>query len=137
MAPALSISSVEWDPTPRLIVTSPFFAALVSLPDVADRRPQSLGKDTCFTLIRVRQDCTELFAPVSANEVAGAPVCSLQRTGNAPEACITGRVPLDIVEGLEMIDVYHDQTQRQAAALRARKLHGQAFVDCPTVWQSG
>ena len=87
--------------------------------------------------IGVRQQQHELFAAVAGCQIRGpANLCGEDPRQRA-QTGVAGRVPVLIVELLEMVDVDQQQRQRQAVALGARPFVRQPLVEMPAIGKPG
>src|SRR5512140_53066 len=87
--------------------------------------------------IRVGQQHREFFAAISRREVGGSLGFSSQNMGNAPQAFVAGRVSILVVEGLEMVEVDHQERKGSAVAIGPAPFLEQALVEAAPVGKAG
>src|SRR3546814_20277562 len=85
---------------------------------------------------RFGQDQGELLAAVAAGDVLAAAVLGQQLAELRQQRVATG-VAVDVVEGLEVVDVEHQQRQRQPAPLAAREFARRRFLPVPALEPAG
>ena len=86
---------------------------------------------------RARQDDGELLAPVARHEVHPLSRLRLDPHRHVAQHGVAGAMPEPVVVGLEVVDVDHQQRQRQLVALRAGDLLREAVVEVAVVVQVG
>src|SRR3546814_2233053 len=85
---------------------------------------------------RFGQDQGELLAAVAAGDVLAAAVLG-QQLAELRQQRVATSVAVDVVEGLEVVDVEHQQRQRQPAPLAAREFARRRFLQVAAVEQAG
>ncbi|HEX8989484.1 MAG TPA: hypothetical protein VF816_16115 [Rhodocyclaceae bacterium] len=103
-----------------------FYAAPRQFGDV----PHPLGR-------RPNQHHDELFPAVACREVARAMNLLLEAPGDLDQASIAERMPVAVVDLLEMIDVDHDERQRQPLPARPGQFALQLVVEVGAVEDAG
>src|SRR5208337_1636186 len=96
-------------------------------PELLDCRAKTLGKPHRRGDFAIRGNHHELLASVTGDEVARADYPG-QGCGRLAQHGVTGRMPVAIVDRLEMIEIRDHHRQRSAAAAAGRPLPGKAIV---------
>ena len=78
----------------------------------------------------------ELLATEAAGHVGRAHACRKHVT-EAPQYLISDRVPVPVIDAFEVVQVDHDQAERQVLAAQSRQLSLQRFVEVAAVEQAG
>ena len=76
------------------------------------------------------QQHAELFPPVSTNRIA-PPAGLTQDVRNGLQNCVPGRMPVDVVDSLEEIDIHHHARQGQLDPLGTLPFLDQGLVEGP------
>jgi hypothetical protein len=103
---------------------------------LGDRRPRALGGLGRLRPVDARQDERELLAAEPRDEVALAHRGAQPRRGGDEHLVALG-VAVGVVDGLEVVEVEHDDGERPAEAGRARDLLLQPLVAGAVVEQPG
>ena len=104
--------------------------------DVAHALRDALRQRAGLLDRRARQDHHELLAAVAGDEVAGAGVLA-QHGGDLLQRLVAVRVPEAVVDGLEEVEVHHEQREGEAVAGGALRLDGQGLLEVPVVVEAG
>ena len=102
-----------------------------------DAQAQDLGDGGGAAGGRRRQNRRELLAAVARDEVARARQRLADLAGHAPQALVADLVAERVVEVLEVVDVDHDERERQPVAGRAPPLARQRLLEPAAVRDAG
>ena len=104
--------------------------------ELGDLRADPLGDLLGRRLADVEQDDGELLAAVAGDDVVGAPPV-LQDLGDAAQGVVAGQVAVAVVVALEVIDVDHQDRQRQPGPVAALHLQRQPLAEVAVVVEAG
>ena len=83
-----------------------------------------------------RHDHRELLAAEAADDVARADE-RVRELGDRDEDLVADRVPADVVDALELVDVEHQERHRVAGTARAHQLRAETLVEVAVVVEAG
>ncbi len=89
------------------------------------------------TAVRHGQDAHEFLAAVAGDEVAGPAQAAGEHAADAAQAVVAGHMAVEVVEGLEVVDIEHDQRQFVPGAGMPGDFPGQGLVEVPPVGDAG
>src|SRR6185437_9920417 len=104
--------------------------------ELGDLRADPLGDLLGRRLADVEQDDGELLAAVTGDQIVGAPPV-LQDLGDAAQGVVARHVAVAVVVALEVIDVDHQDRQRQPGAVAALHLQRHPLAEVAVVVEAG
>lgn len=98
---------------------------------------QMLGDVRHTLLVGVWEHDTKLLAAIATGQIVAPADCMSEHFGHFFQAGISGQVTIVVIEGLEVVDVGHDDRQWGEGSGTTRNLLAEMTIQQPTIRQAG